>query len=230
MHRRRVVELATMSVVTLSVAGCTNEPAGTEGGEDHAGAGGGNETSEEEEDEPANEPDGQKFTGANVGIVDDVSLRGGLTIIDATHQGDDEFGVRLIPEDGDGFLFADSSGSYAGQTAWHTPGGTYELSVVADGDWEVIVQQPRDTSGDRPPVSIAGEGNEVHGPFEFGGRHWPSGDYEGEEIGVNVLSASDTSRTFVFHQGSITNPTAFDFDGVGYLEVKSDGEWSIEID
>ena len=238
MKRRRVVQLAALGGLSLPLAGCMNEATEgngdadneTDGGSGDAGnttdGGGGNETAGAD----GNEPAGQTFTGSGRRGIDDISLEAGLTIVDAVHEGGGDFEVRLIPDDAAGELFADASGAYDGQTARHLNGGSYLLSVVADGSWEVTVGQPRDTSGESLPLSINGDGNEVHGPFEFNGSHQPSGDYEGEKISVNVLSSTDDSRAFVFHEGSIANPAAFDFDGIGYIEIKSDGEWSLEIE
>ncbi|MFC6763975.1 hypothetical protein ACFQE6_02595 [Natrinema soli] len=227
MNRRQVVQLVALGGLTLPLAGCTNNAA-----EDNDTAdGNGNSTVNEEEEETPDGPEEQKFSGTGPEASNDVSIQGGLIVVDATHEGEDDFEVRLIPENSDaGKVFADSSGTYAGQTARHIDEGTYQLSVVADGGWEVTIKQPRPTSGESPPLSINGTGNEVHGPFEFVGTHQPSGDCDGERISVNVLSPTGDSRAFVFHEDSINNPSAFDYEGVGYIEIKSDGEWSIEIE
>ncbi len=236
MKRRRFVQVAALGGLTLPLAGCTNESAEGNGGDDgdanesaENSTNDGNETVDEED--ATSESAGQEFSGNGAQTVSDVSIRGGLTIVDAAHEGSGDFQVRLIPGDGDaGALFADSSGAYAGQTARHIDEGTYQLSVVAGGDWEVTVDQPRPTSGESPPISLSGAGNEVHGPFEFDGSHQPSGDHGGERISVNVLSPTGDARAFVFHEDSIDNPPAFEYDGVGYIEIKSDGEWSVEIE
>ncbi|WP_241432752.1 hypothetical protein [Natrinema pellirubrum] len=177
------------------------------------------------------EPDDQEFSGTGNDVIADVPIEGGLTIIEALHEGGGDFGVRLIPgDDGSGTLFADSSGAYTGETARDLDEGAYELSVVADGTWEVTIRQPRDTSGENPPLSISGSGNEVHGPFEFDGTYQPSGDLDGGRISVNILSSTGDSRQFVFNESSIASPSRFQYEDAGYIEVKSDGEWSVEIE
>lgn len=225
MNRRRVVQLVALGGFTIPLAGCSNEAA-----DDEDASNGDEDETAEEEDEPVDEPADQEFSGSGDDVIEDVPIEGGLTIVDATHEGEDEFGVRLVPEDGSGTLFADSSGAYTGQTARNIDDGSYVLSVVADGDWDVTIQQPRDTSGERPPLSISGSGNEVRGPFEFDGTYQPSGDFDGESISVNILSSTGDSRQFVFNEGSITNPSQFEYEEIGYVEIKSDGEWSIEIE
>ncbi|WP_245742092.1 hypothetical protein [Natrinema salaciae] len=226
--------------VTLPLAGCTNDAAedGTEGddGEEGSDGGGGEEGSDgtgnetDDEETPTAGPSQQEFSGNGETLTDDFDIGGGLTIVDATHDGDGDFEVRLMPQDdGNGTLFADWTGSYDGRTAWHMTGGTYRLSVVAGGDWEVFVRQPRDESGESPPFSFSGSGNDVHGPFEFDGTYRPSGDYDGDRFIVHFLSSTGDTREFLFHDGSIGNPSSFEFHDAGYIEVKSDGEWSVEI-
>ncbi|WP_254761676.1 hypothetical protein [Natrinema marinum] len=235
MRRRRIVKAAALGGITLPLAGCTNRSA--EGNGD-AGENDGNSTESdgngagtEQEADESNGADRQEFSGNGSKAVDGVSIDGGLVIVDAAHEGAGDFQVRLVPGDDEASeLFADSSGAYAGQTARHVDGGTYQLSVVAGGDWEVTVGQPRPTSGERPPISLSGSGNEVRGPFEFDGTHRPSGDHGGERISVNILSPTGDARAFVFHEDSIDNPPAFEYEGIGYIEIKSDGEWSVEIE
>lgn len=292
MKRRRAVQLVALSGLSLPLAGCTDEAAQEDNETDDA-----NETDDVDEEEPdsgsenaeaeddaadegedeTDELDEQEFSGSGSEAIEDVELEDGLTVVDATYEGEEEFEVRLILEDSledddgesaddgedDGTdeetrdteddgdadtddetaedddlrtLFVNSTGEYTGQTAHDLEEGTYVLSVVADGDWEVTVLQPRDTSGDEPPISISGDGNEVHGPFEFDGTYEPSGEFDGERINVNVRaptgeSDDDTENdTFVFHEDSIDAPAEFAYEGVGYVAVKSDGEWSVELE
>ncbi|GAB3670705.1 hypothetical protein [Halopiger thermotolerans] len=291
-----------MSGLTLPLAGCANEAAeGDENETDNETETETNETdaetSEDGEGDSVDEPEDQEFSGSGDDAIEDVSIEGGLTVVDATFEGDEEFEVRLIPQDrvdtgGDGeddtggnrsaagdedtdgnetdvsgagnetddgaagnetddgdesgggdedesaeepesVLFVKSefvdSGEYEGQTAHPVVEGTYVLSVVADGDWEVTVSQPRAESGEEPPISVDGSGNEVHGPFEFDGSHQPSGEYDGEWIVADIYPVSD-DPVFMLHEGNIENPSEFEFEGVGYLSVKSDGEWTVEIE
>ncbi|QLG49876.1 hypothetical protein [Natrinema halophilum] len=240
MKRRRVMQVVSLGGLALPLAGCTNDvaedtddPEGTGGADNGTDTDSGDDTGNETDEDggPATESGQQEFSGSGESLTDDFAIEGGLTIVDATHDGDGDFGVRLMPEDGgEGTIFADSSGTYNGQTAMHMTSGSYRLSVVAGGDWEVVVQQPRDTSGETPPLSFSGSGNEVHGPFEFDGTYRPSGENDGERISVNLLSSTSDSREFLFHHDSIRNPSSFESHDVGYIEVKSDGEWSVEIE
>jgi len=140
--------------LTLPLAGCTNNAAEDDENEENDTAdGNGNGTVNEEEEETPDGPEEQKLSGTGPEASNDVSIQGGLIVVDATHEGEDDFEVRLIPENSDaGKVFADSSGTYAGQTARHIGEGTYQLSVVADGGWEVTIKQPRPTSGESPPL------------------------------------------------------------------------------
>ena len=211
---------------------------------------------EDEEAETEDEPDDQEFSGAGDEAIEDVPIEGGLTVVEATHEGENDFEVRLVPEEqleehreGDEddededdededdeedeelrTLFVETSGAYAGETARGLEEGNYLLGVVADGEWEVTVRQPRDESGESPPVSVSGDGNEVHGPFEFDGTYQPSGDYDGEGVIVHLFSPTGEAGEFLFHEDSIDNPAEFEFDDVGYLAVESDDEWSVEIE
>jgi len=102
--------------------------------------------------------------------------------------------------------------------------------VVADGGWEVTIKQPRPTSGESPPLSINGTGNEVHGPFGSRAPTSPPATTMGSALVSMSSPPTGDSRAFVFHEDSINNPSAFDYEDVGYIEIKSDGEWSIEIE
>ena len=268
MKRRRAVQLVALGGLTLPLAGCTDEASQSDenssetddaddtADEDDADEDTGDEAEPDEDEESVDEPDEQEFSGSGDDAIEDVTIEGGLTVLDAAYEGDGEFEVRLIPEerlaedgeeesdanedeeaedDADSVpfvksSFVDSSGEYEGRTAHPVDEGTYVLSVVADGDWEVTVLQPRAESGDEPPISVSGDGNEVHGPFEFDGTHQPSGDYDGERIVANVYSPTGETTIFAFNESSIENPPEFEFEGVGYLTVKSDGEWEVEIE
>ena len=285
MKRRRAVQLVALGGLTLPLAGCTDEAsqadenssetdadetADEDDADEDTGDGEEPDADDDEDEESADEPDEQEFSGSGDDAIEDVSIEGGFTVVDAAYEGEGEFEVRLIPEERldeddeeaadaneneddaeeggdradedadeeDGaesvlFVkssFVDSSGEYEGQTAHPVDEGTYVLSVVADGDWEVTVRQPRAESGDEPPISLSGDGNEVHGPFEFDGSHQPSGDYDGERIVTNVYSPSGDTTVFAFNESNIENPSEFEFEGVGYVTVKSDGEWEVEIE
>lgn len=239
--------MVALAGISLPLAGCTDETAGNGDEDDDDDVNGDDETTDtgeesengaeesengDEDDETEDVPeesDPQEFAGTGDEVFEDLSLEDGLTVVEATHSGTAEFEVRLVPDDGDGMLLADATGDYDGRTAEHVEDDTYLLSVVGHGEWEVTITQPRDTSGDSLPQSISGNGNEVYGPFEFEGPHTASGDYDGEEISVEIFSPTD-EKEFVFYHGNIDDGSDFYHDGIGYVEVESDGDWSIDLE
>lgn len=188
--------------------------------------------SDEEQQESVEEPDPQTFSGSGATVEDGISIEGGLTVVDASHDGESNFQVSLV--DGSEFddNFVNEIGQYDGETAALIGGGEYMLDVEADGSWEIEVRQPRAASGDSLPQSLSDDRNRVIGPVEFSGTHVASGEHSGSRNFVTeIFPAKGSFSELVFNEiGQYEGETTFSFDGVGWVAVQADGEWSLDLE
>ncbi|WP_459191802.1 hypothetical protein [Halosimplex sp. J119] len=159
---------------------------------------------------------------------------GGLTIVEATHSGSQNFIVKLVPEEGEfDTIVINHIGDYDGAAAELVDGGTYQLDVDADGDWDITLRQPRPQSGDSLPQSFDGDGPDVFGPFEFSGSsHTASGSHDGEQnFIVEVFPLEGISPEVVFNEiGEFEGETTFRPADLGYVAVTADGSWTLEME
>ncbi|OVE83187.1 hypothetical protein [Natronolimnobius baerhuensis] len=187
---------------------------------------------EEDEAEDVDEPEPQTFSGSGAAVESGIDIVGNLTVVDAEHQGESNFQVSLV---GDGEFddnFVNEIGDYAGETADLIDAGEYMLDVEADGNWEVEIRQPRAASGDSLPQSLEDDRNRVLGAFEFDGTHVAEGSHSGESnFAVHVYAAEAQFGELVFNEiGQYEGETTFGFDGVGWVAVVADGDWSLELE
>jgi hypothetical protein len=160
-----------------------------------------------------------------------VAIDGGLTVVEATHDGESNFQVYFVDDSDYDSVLVNEIGAYEGETAELLDAGDYQLDVEADGDWSIDVRQPRAASGDAPG-SHDDSGPEVFGPFEFGGSHIATSLHSGESnFQVYVLpSEGDWPEVVVNEIGTYDGETTFRFDGVGYVAVQADGNWSLDLE
>jgi hypothetical protein len=248
MQRRQYLAL----VAAGTLAGC-GESSDTDGdGGDGGGDGGGDDSDDtptatqtgadtttptptETSTEPPTptSPDPMSFSGSGQKAVEDVDMIGGVTIVDASHDGESNFQVEFVPSEGDfNELFVNEIGQWEGSVANLIDADTYIIDVTADGDWELTVRQPRPTSGDALSQSASGEGAEVVGPYEFDGTHIATGSHDGESnFQVEVLPIEGSFAELVFNEiGEFEGETTFSHDGLGYVDVNADGAWDLELE
>lgn len=189
---------------------------------------------EEEADEPeeVEEPDVQSFSGSGAEVEDGIDIVGGLTVVDADHDGESNFQVSLVDDGEFDDSFVNEIGEYSGETADLTDAGGYMLDVEADGDWSIEIRQPRAGSGDELPQSLSGNGPEVFGPLEFDGTHVADGEHSGESnFQAQVYPAEGSFGESLFNEiGDYSGETTFSFDGVGWVAVQADSDWSIGLE
>lgn len=185
-------------------------------------------------DTPAStEPDPLTYSGSGQEVIDDVDIIGGLTIVEATHDGESNFAVEFVPSEGEyNELFVNRIGSYEGATAELIDSDTYQIDVTADGDWSLTVRQPRPASGESLPQSLDSDKPEVHGPFEFDGTHTATGEHDGDSnFAVRVFPPEGSFAELVFNEiGNFEGETTFRFDGVGFVDIEANGAWSLEME
>jgi hypothetical protein len=203
-------------------------------GDDGNGENGENGDDQEDGSEPdVSEPETQSFSGSGA-AVEDVSIEGGLVTVDAEHSGDRNFSVHFVGDGDYDDMLVNHIGEYSGVTADLLDAGDYQLDVEADGEWSIEVAQPRAASGDAPS-SIEGDGPNILGPFEFDGSHTAVSSHSGERnFVVRVLDPEGEqfvgSELVVNEIGEYDGETTFRFDGVGYVAVQADGDWSLDLE
>lgn len=178
------------------------------------------------------QPDTQSFAGSGEEVRQDIEIEGGLTVIEASHNGESNFQVSLA---GDGDFddnFINVIGSFDGAQADLIDAGEYILDVNADGSWEVDIVQPRSGDGDDLPASFSGSGPDVVGPVVFGGSGVASGEHDGESnFQVRIYPMTGSFGEGVFNDiGAFDGETTYSFDGIGWIDVNADGNWSVELE
>lgn len=206
-----------------------DENGGDENGDDDT-----DDTDDAEGAEDIDEPDRQSFSGSGDSVEDGVDIEGGLTVVDASHSGDGHFAVHLLGDGGefDETLFVNQAGQYGGETADMVENGEYQLEVSGDGDWEVEIRQPRAASGDGLPQSLSGDSPEVLGPFEFEGSHTANGSHSGDSnFIVQAMPLEGSYGDLLFNDmGEYDGDTTFNHDGVGYVAIEANGDWSLDLE
>lgn len=194
-----------------------------------SGATAGIGTVQEREREP------HQFGDTGATVTDEFELAGGVTIIEARHDGDSNFVVELIPtEDGREDLLINTIGAYDGAAGTLAEPGSYLLDIDADGDWEIDVRQPSATAAEAEslPVELDGSGPAWDGPFQFDGLGHARGVHDGERnFIVEILPQDGLFTELVFNEiGRFEGETTFDIDGIGYVIVDADGSWSVTME
>ncbi len=165
------------------------------------------------------------------------SLEPGVAIFEVSHDGDSNFVVRLLDENGQSVdtLF-NQIGAYHGDQGFAiAKAGQYLLDVAADGNWTVAIRQPRLEQGQPAPASLQGTGSHASKFLQLaGGLNIFKMKHNGKtrfrvtlrdeggrpvETLINTLGAFDGSK-----------PISIEKPGVYFLNVGADGDWSIELE
>lgn len=177
-------------------------------------------------------PDPQIFAGTGEEVRRDVTIEGGLTVVDATHDGESNFQVSLVGESEFDDVFINVIGEFDGSQAKLVDEGEYILDVNADGSWEITIRQPRSGDGERLPVSYNGNGPDVLGPVQFSGTGVASGSHAGDSnFQVQIFPMIGSFPEVVFNEiGDFQGETTYSFDDIGWIDVNADGDWSVEFE
>ena len=178
------------------------------------------------------EIDEQSFSGSGAEVRQDISIDGGLTVVEATHDGDSNFQVSFEDDSDFGEVFINEIGEFEGAQANLVEEGEYILDVNADGDWSVTIRQPRATEGETLPVTISGEGPRVFGPVEFEGTGVVTGGHDGESnFQVEILPMDGRFGENVFNKiGEFDGESSYRFGEIGWVDINADGEWTLEFE
>lgn len=177
-------------------------------------------------------PETQSFSGNGQEVRQGVSIQGGLTVVRATHSGESNFQVSLANDSEFDDNFINAIGDFDGAQANLIEGGEYILDVNADGNWEIDLEQPRSGQGESLPTSFSGNGPGVVGPVQFAGTGVASGEHDGESnFQVELYPMAGSFAEIVFNEiGSFEGETSYSFDGIGWVDVNADGNWTVELE
>lgn len=211
----------------------------------------------------ATEP--QVFEGQGSAFTNRFDIKDGILYLTATHQGSSEFAVQILTDwhlqsqSSTGALHSGTgsprglvasiktSGAYDGIRAHQvspanlfglTP-GTYLLQVTADGSWKIELTQPQWDSGDAPPFSWSGSGDDVKGPIDLGqGTRSVDITHEGSSgFIVDLVKGDGTLAENLVngtgpYDGSVEvkiHPIIGLTPDIYGLIIKADGAWTVDF-
>jgi autonomous glycyl radical cofactor GrcA len=185
--------------------------------------------------EPTPEPIALSGTGQKA--TSKFSLEKGLSIFRMTHDGDSNFAVWLLDDEGDKVeLLVNEIGEFDGSKAVGIKKqGDYIFDIGADGRWTITIEQPRPSSAPSVPKTLKGKGQQASEVFSldkglarFEMTHdgdsnfavWLLDD-EGDkvELLVNEIGEFDGSKAVSISKG-----------GIYLLDISADGNWGIAIE
>jgi hypothetical protein len=182
-------------------------------------------------------------SGNGTKVIQNQELKSGIVVADVTYSNPDhdfssiQVTLRNV-ESGRTFqLFGDSGPVENGEGANVVDEtGEYHVDVESQGDWEITISQPRATREDAatPPIDVSGTDQTVTGPYYFDGTGVLIGtnDAEGDFI-VTIWPMEGPWGAFempLLESGAGDFESSFSFDGIGYIHVKSAGDWGIRIE
>lgn len=185
------------------------------------------------------DPARQKFSASGDTVTDSFTLDGGAMVLVYEHSGDSNFIVEVIDEETGKTVDVpiNEIGEASGAAAIPNDGGDYRLDITADGEWsvEVAVPIPEEDDIERLPVEASGSGSDVLGPVELGDRTIVSATHDGESnFVVRVLDelAVDSlgSDILVNEVGEYDGESTTQYDGVVWVVVQADGNWTLEME
>nr|QNO52629.1 hypothetical protein MBLPMMNE_00036 [Methanosarcinales archaeon ANME-1 ERB6] len=184
---------------------------------------------------PTPEPIGLSGTGQEA--TSKFSLEKGLSIFRMTHDGDSNFAVWLLDDEGDKVdLLVNEIGEFDGSKAVGIKNqGDYILDISADGGWTITIEQPRPTSAPSVPKTLKGKGQQASEVFyldkglaRFEMTHSGDSNFavwllddEGDKVDllVNEIGEFDGSKAVSISKG-----------GIYLLSISADGNWEISIE
>lgn len=183
---------------------------------------------------PAKDGESYQFSGNGNDVTDNFATEGGLVVLDFQHDGESNFQVQAVSNNGDEEYLVNHIGAYDGEVALYLPSDNYQLDVTADESWSADVTQPRFNQNDVEdiPGSTDGEHAAWMGPFEFEGGEEVSFEIENDAQAGVWLANHEGEKVDLLHNeiGPYEGSTLVTNSGVGLIIVETDSaEWKIEI-
>ncbi len=199
---------------------------------------------------PTPEPEPIEFSGHGDDVSSKFTLEEGIAIITMTHSGDSNFAIELLDNTG-GYveLLVNEIGVFDGSKAIGVredniigaKPGIHLLNITADGNWTVLIKQPRPTNGETLPLNLTGKGCGVspffvlgEGLTTFSLTHSGdsnfiielfSADGKVEEFLVNEIGSYSGKKAIGVKQGNIIGARP----GIHILSITADGNWTVSI-
>jgi hypothetical protein len=205
-----------------------------------APAQGGGQEQDEQQEQAIEEPRPISLAGSGPEATRPFQLESGLTVVRMSHQGDTNFIVDLLDENGNSVApmgVANVIGPFQGSTPVQiTRGGQYLLDVQVAGQWQITVEQPRAASAPET-TSFSGNSQQATQLFELsGGLHRVEMTHQGDaNFIVDLLDengASVVPMGLVNEIGPFEGSRAMQVpdDGIYLFSVQANGPWTIKVE
>jgi len=167
-----------------------------------------------------------------------------------THSGDSNFAITLFDNTG-GYvdLLVNEIGVFDGSVAIGVredsiigaKPGIHLLDITADGNWTVLIEQPRPTSADALPINLTGKGCRVSPFFVLDeGLSVLNMTHDGDSNFIITLLSTDgrVAELLVNEIGSYSGKKAIGVNpgniigarpGIHILSIMADGNWTVSI-
>ena len=200
--------------------------------------------------EPIYEPEPIEFGGSGDDVSPKFTLEPGITIITMTHSGKSNFSIELLDSSGEtAELLVNEIGNFRGRIAIGVRDdniigakpGVHLLNITADGNWTVLIEQPRTTTANTLPLRISGSGCNASPFFALKGglttfditHHGESNfvitllsvDGQIAELLANEIGNYSGKQAIGVKQGNIIGAKP----GEHILSIIADGDWTVSI-
>lgn len=182
----------------------------------------------------------QTISDSGAVVTEPVYFGGGMHAFIYEHDGDRNFIVEAYDDstDENTALIVNKIGSVTGTTALPAEPGDYYFDVDADGNWSITIAQPLALKEDirLPPAGASGEGPAVVGPIKLDGGVTASGSHTGErnfivEVYDEAAMPGFNDSELVFNEiGEFEGETVVQYEGIVWIDVEADGEWTLEFE
>jgi hypothetical protein len=200
--------------------------------------------------QPTPEPEPIEFSGQGDDVSSKFTLEEGITIITMTHDGESNFAIQLFDDTGGLVgLLVNEIGAFHGSTAIGViedniigaEPGIHVLDITADGNWTVLIKQPRPTSGETLPLNLTGKGCDVSPFFVLdGGLATFDMTHDGDSnFAIELFSANGELEELLANEiGSYSGKKAIGVKqeniigarpGMHIVSVTADGNWTLSI-
>jgi hypothetical protein len=182
-------------------------------------------------------PTPTSLSGTGQEATQKFALEKGLSIFRMTHDGDANFAIWLLDNEGDRIeLLVNEIGEFDGSKAVGIKNqGDYILDISADGRWAITIEQPRPSSASSVPKTLKGKGQQASEVFylntglaRFEMTHDGDANFaiwlldnEGDMIDllVNEIGEFDGSKAVGISKS-----------GIYLLDITADGNWEVSIE
>ncbi|WP_251550787.1 hypothetical protein [Neobacillus muris] len=189
------------------------------------------EASKKEQAQKEYEASKIQLNGSGDASTDLFKLEKGFAVFEGSHNGSDNFIVKLQNENGSNIdLLVNEIGNYKGKTFAQIPSdGNYYLNINAGGAWNFSISQQPPVDIPKVPSTLQGSGDDVvffnaeSGNYKFSFTHQGEGNFivklNGSGLMVNEIGA---------YTGSMRQ--RLNTDGYYLLQIAADGPWTVTIE